>query len=115
MDYHFDAMQPDSYQRLRFEVGSHVIVVTPLFELADVIIPLAVKYAKHVACCRVPCQFLNERRQFPARDAWLKKLQEQRRLLVVYPAAQLDGLTLAAGCVWLVVFASEEQRALMGC
>ena len=72
VDYHFDAMQPDSYQRLRFEVGSHVIVVTPLFELADVIIPLAVKYAKHVACCRVPCQFLNERRQYPARDAWLK-------------------------------------------
>ena len=112
-DHHYDALQSHSYERLRSEYGSHVIVVMPYYEFADAMLSLAVKYAQHVACCRVPCRYLNERRQYPARDAWFKELQDQRRLLVVYPAAEADGLTLAAGYVWLLVFASGGVAKLM--
>ena len=107
VDYHFDAMQPNSYQRLRSEYGAHVIVVTPLLELTDAILSLAVIYAQHFACCRVPCRYLNERRLYPARDAWLQRLQDGGRLLLLYPAGGGDGN------VWLVVFKSAELRKLL--
>ena len=114
-DHHYDALLPSSYERLKDEYGSHVIIVTPLYELADAVLSLAVEYAQHVACCRVPCQFLNERRQHPDQDQWLKDLQDQRRLLAIYPAIQAaeDGSTLADGHIWLLVFASEELKNLM--
>jgi len=105
VDYHFDAMQPESYQRLRSEYGAHVIVVTPLLELTDAILSLAVMYAQHFACCRVPCRYLNERRLHPARDAWLQRLQDGGRLLLL-PAGGGNGNT------WLVVFKSAELREL---
>ena len=112
-DYHFDAMQPASYESMRHEVGSHVIIVTPQIDFVDVIMPMAVMYAQHFVCCRVPCRYLNERREYSARDAWLKKLEEERRLLVISPAAALDGAMLVAGSVWMLVFASEELLRLM--
>ena len=112
-DHHYDALQSHSYERLRSEYGSHVIVVMPYYEYADAMLSLAVKYAQHVACCRVPCRYLNERRQYPARDEWLKELQDQRRLLIIYPATAEDGSTKAAGYVWLLVFASEGVARLM--
>jgi hypothetical protein len=113
VDYHYDAMQPDSYQKLRSEYGAHVIVVTPLPELADAILPLAVMYAQHFACCRVPCRYLNERRLYPARDVWLKGLQDGGRLLAIYPGMDGGGSALAAGHVWLVAFVSAELRKLL--
>jgi len=106
-DYHFDAMQPDSYQRLRSEYGAHVIVVTPLLKLADAILPLAVMYAQHFACCRVPCRYLNERRLYPARDAWLQRLQDGGRMLLLHTAGGGDG------SLWMVVFKSAELRGLL--
>ena len=107
-DYHYDALQPATYKKLMSEYGSHVIIATPMNGLVDVIVPLAVLYAQHFACCRVPCSYLNDRLLYPARDEWLRRLQNQRRLLVIYPTVSYGGSLLAAGCVWLVVFASQE-------
>ena len=107
VDYHFDAMQPESYERLRSEYGAHVIVITPLLALTDAILPLAVMYAQHFACCRVPCRYLNERRLYPARDVWLQRLQDGGRLLLLDTAGGGNGNT------WLVVFKSAELREML--
>ena len=106
-------MQPLSYENLRAEYGCHVVFVTPCYEFADAIMSLAVMYARHCACCRVPSCYLNDRKLYPARDAWLRQLQDQGRLLVIYPAVPENGEILAAGCVWIMVFASAALQRLM--
>ena len=63
---------------------------------------------QHFACCRVPCRYLNERRLYPARDAWLQRLQDGGRLLL-----DLDLAGGGNGNTWLVVFKSAELREML--
>ena len=112
-DYHYDAMQPESYRKLRLAHGCHVIVATPAYDIIDVVLPLAAMYAQHFACCRVPCRYINDRPLYPARNAWLELMRDQGRLLIVHPTVSEDAFASASGFVWLVVFATEELRQLL--
>lgn len=108
-DYHFDAMQPESYEKICEDVWCHVIIFTPAYEVLDAILSLAVTCVLHFVCCRVSRQFINEREMYSARYAWIKQLQDERRLLILYPSGMDDIAVSVDGCVWLILFASTES------
>ena len=109
-DYHYDAMQSVSYERLRAEYGCHVIMIIPAYDLIDAILPLAVQHAKHFVCCRVPCRYINERGACTGRDQWIKQLEKERRLLIINPALSVARAELADESVWLVIDAAKALK-----
>jgi hypothetical protein len=105
---HLDAMQPMSYEDVRLACGTHVILLSPRTDLIDVMLPLGVRYARHVVCCYVPVMYL--RHAHTLRIRFLRKLQDQGRVRVL-PGAVRGKSQIA--CVWILVFATDVMACLM--
>jgi hypothetical protein len=105
---HYDAMQPMSYDEIRLQVGMHVVMLAPRVELIDVMLPLAMRYARHVVCCYVPVLYL--RQAHTLRDSFLRDLHTQGRLKLLPGSVRGNHQT---DCVWLLVFATETMAGLM--
>lgn len=107
-DYHLDALQPLSYRTVQQQHGMHVILMAPCSMLLDVLLPLAVKFARHVVCCRVPGSYITA--AHAARRSWLRQMQLAGRLHI------LMGLPIGPNAVhhvWLLVFVSAEMKRLL--
>lgn len=109
-DTHLDAMLPTTWRHLP---RADVIVTSPPFELADIIIPKAVEEATLFTAIHIFGDFLTNGPTY--RRKWWANLQAQGR------TAQIHGLPLVTGrpcrrCIWLLVFATSlaKRRIWLG-
>jgi hypothetical protein len=105
---HLDAMQPLSYATIKQAVGMHAIILTPVPELIDAMLPIAMRYARHVVCCYMPVMYL--RHAHTLRVQFMMHLQAQGRLKLIPGAVRGDRQT---ACIWLLVFPTRFQANLM--
>lgn len=104
-----DASPASSVAHSRLHLDVDAIVTCPYEPILDLILPLCVQAPAVVACLRVPCTYLSDGP--PPRFQYLRRLQAQDRLVVLYPppAAASDGQRWA----WVVVFKSAAVRRAM--
>jgi hypothetical protein len=106
--HHWDAMQPMSYIRMRGHNGMHTIVVAPRKVLLDVVLPLSIRYARHLVCCYAPRTYLTTAHGI--RAAFLKALHEQGRVHLLPGSVRGD---TQESYVWILVFATKAMKSLM--
>lgn len=107
MAYPCDLRSPLSYERLRRLHGSHVLIASPRLRVADAIIPLATDYARHVACFRVPLEYLTH-----------APFERALHFSACFHAGKLDILTIPSDItpephVWLRMYSSPQAKALL--
>jgi len=108
--WHRDALQPSFYSDLSAHLGGlDVVVMSPPTRVIDLALPLAVRYAREVVCCRVPDCYLAGAP--PGRAAFLAWLQRHGRMSVVVNASRG---TQPGRSAWLCVFASPLVRGRFG-
>jgi hypothetical protein len=108
--WHRDALQPSFYSDLSAYLGGlDAVVMSPPARFIDLALPLAVRCAREVVCCRVPDCYLAGAP--PGRAAFLAWLQRQGRISVVVNASRGTQLGRSA---WLCVFASPLIRGRFG-
>ena len=109
-DRHLDPLQPSSYTELSVVHGMHVIILTPQSAmLADIVLPIATRFARQVVCCLVPGSFLLGAHS--ARAAWLRRAQSSGCLHVIQHS-QWDPVTPATS-IWVLIFSDSETRTRM--
>ena len=110
-DSHSDALQPSFYSALAARSMADVVVASPRFLLADLALPLAVRFARVAVCMHLPGHYLTD--AHPARLRWLRCLHAAGRLHVIMG---LPKGPLGRRCIWLVVLASASlrKRLLLG-
>ena len=102
VDYHHDALQPETYWSIRQRHGMDAIVSSPCFAVLDLALPLAVKFAHMVVCCHVPGHYLTDAPE--ARAQWLQSLQWQGRLFFIMGVPRGP---MGRRSVWLVIFRTQ--------
>ena len=104
-DFHMSALQPMAFREVKESVGMSIIVSSPKPLLLDAFLPLAVSYADHLVCCRVPVSYLDD--PVIARTAWLNGLKTRGRQVRAFaPPSCTDSL-------WLLIFASAEVQSMI--
>ncbi len=84
-------------------------VVCPWFTVLDMAVPLLVQQARAVACIHVPGSYLSS--GVSARYRYLRRLQEEGRLVVLFGAPRS---VMGWRCAWLLVFKSAAvKRSLL--
>jgi hypothetical protein len=106
--WHPIRLQPLVYEHVRSKDGMHAIITAPHEELLDVILPLGVRYARHVVCCQAPERYLTHAHSI--RVHYLRVLLEQGRIHVIPAATRKPG---QATPVWILVFATEAMKRFM--
>ena len=105
-EHHFNVLQPQSWRSMQRLFGVHAVVMTPLFTLVDLVLPLAVAFADQLVACHVQWTYLSE--AHGARMTWLRLLQDQGRLHFILGPPR--GATVKR-CLWVLVFASPALKA----
>jgi hypothetical protein len=95
-----DALQPGHYIQ-----PPHVIVTSPPFDVLDIAVPLAARYAGVVACIHVPGHWIGGPRD--ARQDWLKQLAAEGRLHTILGLPRGDS---HRRCAWVIIFSSAAKR-----
>ena len=98
-----------SYMRM-CDIRAHVLIVSPCLATADVLVPLASSFARHVACFRLPISYLTDQVPGP-REAWLSTMHNAGRLHLVPLPSHSAGTPLC----WFLVFASRDSKNFLLC
>ena len=107
ISYPCDLRITRTLRRLRSRHGCHILIASPCLSSADHIIPQVTSYARHMACFKVPFDFVNKA---PAsRSSWFSSL---------FHAGRLDILPIPVEItpephVWLRVFPSPPAQVLL--
>jgi hypothetical protein len=104
-DFHSDALQPCFYQHLSKELPINGIVMSPLFSVLDLAIPLAVMFARDVVCVHCPGHYLTDAPR-PRYD-WLRLMKQAGRLHFIMGLPR--GVTNHR-CMWLMILSSEVMK-----
>lgn len=107
-DYHLDALQPSSYRSIQQRQPIDVVVMSPIFAVLDLALPLADNYARMAVCCHVPGHYLTCAPE--PRMAWFRELQRQRRVAMVMG---LPRGPMGRRCMWLILFKTEATMTLL--
>jgi hypothetical protein len=92
-----------SYERAARTRALDAIVASPWFTVLDLALPLAVHFARSVACVHVPGHYVTD--AHPNRAAYLQTLMAAGRLHILW---NLPKGPSGRRCGWLLVFASNE-------
>jgi site-specific DNA-cytosine methylase len=104
--FHLDALRPEFWRAVvKAAVPHGAIVMSPLFGVLDLALPLAVLFMDRVVCCHVPGHYVTD--ATPARLAWLRRLKAAGRLLLVLG---LPRGPMGRRCMWIVVFRDRQER-----
>lgn len=105
----FNPLSHASYEHLSQQAPIEAIVSAPWPSLLDLTLPLFTSHATRMVCCLVPVAFVTN--AHAPRRAWLRKLQQEDRLLFVHlqqPLQDQQGTTISY--MWLVIFSSAAVR-----
>lgn len=105
-DYCLDALQPSTYHTIINKQGPiSAIVMSSLFALLDLALPIAERHATDVVCAHVPGHYLTDGPD--ARFRWLRRFQQQGRLHLILG---LPRGPMGRRCLWLIIFASSAVK-----
>ena len=109
-DLQLDPTQPGTYQSWQSE--GHLtggFISQPLPRLLDVVLPLAVLTEVQVVCYYVPASCVSS--PTSARLAWMTKLKEDNRLLLIMGIPKQASIAESSG-IWFCVFKTQALRAI---
>jgi hypothetical protein len=107
-DFHGNVLQPEAYAGIKQHHGMQCVIMSPGGAIPDAVLPLAVSFVSHLACCRVPATFLSS--PHPSRVSWINGMQSGERLHVIKGPSAGPG---KVQYLWFLVFASAACKQLM--